>query len=169
MLSFLLYYYIFSTYVSPVNIDYCCQGSVACIFVYFSFLYNIVIIEKKKISGYYEITVIYLFSIHCTRYQIAYWYKILFSYLQFPMESFAFILVEYQNEKDVTYERYFRMLSEIDIIDFYFYRAEISCWTASFEKYTPSIVRDFSSTKQNRHMFCWNTLFWKSTTKKRTC
>ena len=44
------------------------------------------------------------------------------------MESFAFILAEYQNEKDgVTYERYFRMLSEIDIIDFYFYRAEISC------------------------------------------
>ena len=48
ILSFLLYYYIFSTYVSPVNIDYCCQGSVACIFVYFSFLYNIVIIEKKN-------------------------------------------------------------------------------------------------------------------------
>ena len=48
MLSFLLYYYIFSTYVSPVNTDYCCQGSVACILVYFSFLYNIVIIEKKK-------------------------------------------------------------------------------------------------------------------------
>ena len=48
ILSFLLYYYIFSTYVSPVNIDYCCQGSVACIFVYFSFLYNIVIIEKKS-------------------------------------------------------------------------------------------------------------------------
>ena len=47
ILSFLLYYYIFSTYVSPVNIDYCCQGSVACIFVYLRFLYNIVIIEKK--------------------------------------------------------------------------------------------------------------------------
>ena len=47
ILSFLLYYFIFSTYVSPVNIDYCCQGSVACIFVYFNFLYNIVIIEKN--------------------------------------------------------------------------------------------------------------------------
>ena len=48
ILSFLLYYYIFSTYVSSANIDYCCQGSIACIFVCFSFLYNIVIIGKKN-------------------------------------------------------------------------------------------------------------------------
>ena len=43
------------------------------------------------------------------------------------MEFFAFVLVEHQNEKDcVAHEKYFRMLSEIDFIDFYFHRAGIS-------------------------------------------
>ena len=42
------------------------------------------------------------------------------------------------------------------------------CWTATFEQYTTSIIRDFPPTKQKRHMFCWNILFWKFTTSKRT-
>ena len=43
------------------------------------------------------------------------------------MGSFAFVLVEYQNERDgLARERYFRMLSEIDFIGSYLYEEEIS-------------------------------------------
>ena len=43
------------------------------------------------------------------------------------MESFAFVLVEYQNERDgLAHERYFRILSEIDVIGSFLYRAGIS-------------------------------------------
>ena len=53
---------------------------------------------------------------------IFYQSKVLFNYLLFPVESFAFFLVECQNEKDgVVRERYFRMASNADFIGSYFY------------------------------------------------
>ena len=43
------------------------------------------------------------------------------------MESFAFFLVECQNERDgLAHERDFQMASEIDLIGLYFYRMGIS-------------------------------------------
>ena len=46
----LLYYYHFNTYVSPDNTEYCCQGAVVCIFVYFTFLCNSYYYRKKKVN-----------------------------------------------------------------------------------------------------------------------
>ena len=48
--SFSLLYYHFNTYVSPDNTEYCCQGAVVCIFVYFTFLCNSYYYRKKKHS-----------------------------------------------------------------------------------------------------------------------
>ena len=46
------------------------------------------------------------------------------------MESFAFVVVEYQNERDgLEREKYFRMLFETDFIGSYFCRAVISTKT----------------------------------------
>ena len=46
------------------------------------------------------------------------------------MESFPFVVVEYQNERDgPEREKYFRMLFETDFIESYFYRAVISTET----------------------------------------
>ena len=43
----LLYYHL-NTYVSPDNTEYCCQGAVVCIFVYFTFLCNSYVYTKNK-------------------------------------------------------------------------------------------------------------------------
>ena len=53
---------------------------------------------------------------------IFYQSKVLFNYLLFSVQSFAFFLVECQNEKHgVVRERYFRMVSNADFIGSYFY------------------------------------------------
>ena len=70
------------------------------------------------------------------------------------MESFAFVFPEYQNERDgLARERYFPMLSQIDFIGSYFYRAGIS----AEPHFSTNISRTFCVTflQQNRIDICF--------------
>ena len=84
----------------------------------------------------------------------------------FPIDSFAFVLVAYQNETDsLARKRYFRMLSEIDFI--YSYRVGISV-----KRHLSTNIPQTSSVAfhlQNRIDICFVEIFWKFTMKKYAC
>ena len=91
------------------------KSIVKCGLVFAAFIFTV------KVSGHYELPIFTWYSPHSILNYVLV-SDFLFSCLPFPIESFAFVLVEYQNEKDCP----------------------------ALKRYTPNIMRDFPLAKQYR-------------------